>query len=168
MDALRNEILELVKITAQKSETVENAKHYLEGTGRFASMKEMRIRFIEFLIQDGSAMGFDANDDVGDIVYCMDDIAEHFHLLISDSWLAGAADIAGCLRKLGERWGRNGVNLLWIEDPKHRMFPVYAVEAEVVPAILAQAAKADIPMRDVSEMPDEDEDEEDEIDWTLG
>ena len=68
MDALRNEILELVKITAQKSETVENAKHYLEGTGRFASMKEMRIRFIEFLIQDGSAMGFDANDDVGDIV----------------------------------------------------------------------------------------------------
>ena len=168
MDALRNEILELVKITAQKSETVENAKHYLEGTGRFASMKEMRIRFIEFLIQDGSAMGFDANDDVGDIVYCMDDIAEHFHLLISDSWLAGAADIAGCLRKLGERWGRNGVNLLWIEDPKHRMFPVYAVEAEAVPAILAQAAKADIPMREVSEMPDEDEDEEDEIDWTLG
>jgi hypothetical protein len=48
------------------------------------------------------------------------------------------------------------------------MFPVYAVEAEAVPAILAQAAKADIPMRDVSEMPDEDEDEEDEIDWTLG
>ena len=169
MDALRNEILELLKITALKSETVENAKHYLEGAGRYASMKELRIHFIEFLIQDGSAMGFDANDDVGDILWCMDDIAEHFHLLISDSWFSGEADIAGCLRKLGDRWGRNGVKLLWIEDPKRRMYPVYAVEAEAVPAILAQAAKADIPMHDVSELTDEDdEDEEDEIVWTLG
>ena len=168
MDALRNEILELLKITALKKETGEDAKLYLEGTGRYASMKEMRIRFIEFLIRDGSAMGFDANDDVGDILWCMDDIAEHFHLLLSDSWFSGEKDIAGCLRKLGERWGRNGVNLLWIEDPKRRMSPVYAAEKEAVPAILAQAAKADIPMHDVSELTDEDDDEEDEIDWTLG
>ena len=149
MDSLRTEIIRLTELMAQRKETVRNAVFYLEGLGKDASMKELNSHFIEFLIQDGSAMGFDLNDDIGDIVSCMDDIAEHFHLLISYR-------------------GRNGVKLLWLEDPKGRTYPVYAVSEEEVPAILEQARIAGIPVCDVSEMTDDDEEEDDGgLDWSM-
>lgn len=168
MDSLRAEIIKLTELMAQRKDTVNNAVFYMKGLGKDASMKELNSHFIEFLIQDGSAMGFDLNDDIGDIVSCMDDIAEHFHLLISDSWFSEEDGLIGSLRKLGDRWGRNGVRLLWLEDPKGRMYPVYAVTEEEVPAILEQAGRAGIPVCDVSEMTDEeDEDDGGGLDWSM-
>ena len=168
MDSLRTEIIRLTELMAQRKETVRNAVFYLEGLGKDASMKELNSHFIEFLIQDGSAMGFDLNDDIGDIVSCMDDIAEHFHLLISYSWFSEEDGLVGSLKKLGERWGRNGVKLLWLEDPKGSTYPVYAVSEEEVPAILEQARIAGIPVCDVSEMTDDDEEEDDGgLDWSM-
>ena len=93
-------------------------------------------------------------DDIGDIVWCMDDISERFHLMISDTWFEERDGLAGWLRTLGERWGRNGVELLCIEDPRGRMYPVYAAEASDVPGILQQAGRAGItifPVRELGE-----------------
>ena len=167
MDSLRTAIVKLTERMAQRKDTVRNAVFYLEGPGRDASRKELSSHFIEFLIQDGSAMGFDLNDDIGDIVACMDDIAEHFHLLISDSWFSEEDGLIGSLKKLGERWGRNGVRLLWLPDPKGRVYPVYAVYEEEVPAILDQALRAGILVCDVAEMTDEEEDEDAALDWSM-
>ena len=154
MNSIRDEILALVQIMAVDKKTMDFAVRYFDGPGADASMKERTVRFIELLIQDGSAMGFDEGDDIGDIVWCMDDISERFHLMISDTWFEERDGLAGWLRTLGERWGRNGVELLCIEDPRGRMYPVYAAEASDVPGILQQAGRAGItifPVRELGE-----------------
>lgn len=161
------EILELVRLMAIDHNTVANAKYYYEGAGQNASLKEQTSRFIELLIRDGLAMGFEPGDDIGDIVWCLDDIAEHYHLLLSDSWFPEGGEITGWLKILGERWGRNGVRLLYIEDPKGKVFPVYAAAEDKVPAILDQAAKAGIAICGIEELEEEEEDDE-AIDWSLG
>ena len=75
MNSIRDEILALVQIMAVDKKTMDFAVRYFDGPGADASMKERTVRFIELLIQDGSAMGFDEGDDIGDIVWCMDDIS---------------------------------------------------------------------------------------------
>ena len=133
-------------------------------------MKERTIRFIELLIRDGLAMGFEPGDDVGDILWCLDDISEHYHLLLSANWFSQEDDMTGWLKTLGERWGRNGVRILYIEDPRERILPIYAAPEEAAPAILEKAARAGIAMCGIEELADtEEEDEESNaIDWTLG
>lgn len=169
MDTRRKEILELIKLMAWNTRTVEYAQYYLEGPGKYASPKELTLHVIELMTQDGSAMGFEPGDDIGDIVECLDDIAEHFHLLLSGSWFSEEDGLTGWLKALGERWGRNGVRVLYIEDPKEKVLPIYVVEEGKVSAILAQAQKAEIPICGVEELDDDADEEEDEaIDWTLG
>ena len=156
MDNTAQEILALIRCMAHQDRIVEYAQHYFEGPGASASMKERTIRFIDLLIQDGSAMGFDEDDDVGDILWCMDDIAEYYHLMISEHWFSQEDDMSGWLATLGERWARNGVALLCIEDPKGKMYPVYAAASEDVPQILEQASRAGIAIYDVRELRDID------------
>ncbi len=159
--------MKLVQMMAHDKKTVENAAYYLDGPGRGATDKEKRIKLIDLLLQDGSAMGFDDNDDVGDIVWCLDDISEYYHLMISESWFSDEDGLLGWFRTLSERWGRNGVAVLCIEDPKGRMYPIYAVEYTAVPAILEQAKKADIPICRVEDLKESDEKEEPPIDFSM-
>ncbi len=170
MDQEKNEILELLRMMSINKDTIRNAEHYFETVGRNATHKERTTRFIEFLIQDGLAMGFEPGDDIGDIIWCLDDIAEHYHLLLSANWFSESDGMEGWLRTLGERWGRNGVRILYIEDPRGRIMPIYAAREEDAPAFLAKAAQAGIAMCGIEDL-DEAEEEDDEstdIDWSLG
>lgn len=168
MDTKAKEIMELLEMMAIDPNTIATAKHYFEGLGKDASMKERTNRFIELLIRDGLAMGFEPGDDVGDIVWCMDDIAEHYHLLISANWFSEEDDMTGWLRTLGEHWGRNGVRILYIEDPRGRIHPIYAAPEEAAPAILKKAAETGIAMYGVEELSETEEEDNEAIDWSLG
>ena len=75
MDTRRKEILELIKLMAWNTRTVEYAQYYLEGPGKYASPKELTLHVIELMTQDGSAMGFEPGDDIGDIVAVINTIA---------------------------------------------------------------------------------------------
>ena len=95
MNLSDKDMLELLELMALNADTAKIAEHYLEGLGKDASVKERTSKFIELLIRDGSAMGFEPDDDIGDIVWCLDDIADHYHLLLSSSWFSESDGMIG-------------------------------------------------------------------------
>ena len=64
MNLSDKDMLELLELMALNADTAKIAEHYLEGLGKDASVKERTSKFIELLIRDGSAMGFEPDDDI--------------------------------------------------------------------------------------------------------
>lgn len=164
-DTRNNEaILDLVGSIAAHEETVDNARKYLTGWGAEDTDKEMICKITELLIQDGAAIGFEETDDVGDLVWCLEDIAEFRHLLISDSWFRQEAGLIEWLQVLHQHWSDSGFSVLTIPDPKERILPIFTCPNEDVEKVLEKAGRAGIEMYRIEELADEGE-ETAEADW---
>lgn len=157
-------ILELVGSIAFHEKTVDNARKYLTGWGAEDSNKEAICKITEFLIQDGAAMGFEQSDDVGDLVWCLEDIAEYRHLLISSNWFEQEAGLIGWLQTLHQHWSGSGISVLTIPDPKEKIVPIFTCPNEEVGTVLEKARKAGIEVYPVAEL-DNGEEEDEGLDW---
>lgn len=158
-------ILELVRSIAIKDNTVEYARRYLTGWGAQDSNKEAICKVTELLIEDGAAIGFEQSDDVGDLVWCLEDIAEYRHLLISSSWFEQEAGLNGWLQTLHQHWSGSGFSVLTIPDPKEKIVPIFTVPNEEVEKVLEKARRAGIEVYSVADLDDGQEDEGG-LDWS--
>lgn len=157
-------ILNLVGSIAAHEETVDNTRKYLTGIGAKDSDKEMICKITDLLIQDGTAIGFEETDDIGDLVWCLEDIAEFRHLLISDSWFKQGAGLINWLQILHQHWSNSGFSVLTIPDPKERILPIFTCPNEEVEDVLKKAEQAGIEMYRIEELAD-GEQEGDAADW---
>lgn len=165
IDTRDNEaILDLVGSIAAHEETVDNARKYLTGWGAKDSDKEMICKITELLIQDGAAIGFEETDDVGDLVWCLEDIAAFRHLLISDSWFKQEAGLIDWLQVLHQHWSGSGYSVLTIPDPKEKILPIFTCANEDVEKVLEKAARAGIEVYRIEELADDGQ-ESSETDW---
>lgn len=160
-------ILDLVRSIAIGDNTVEYARKYLTGRGAEDSNKEAVCKITELLIQDGAAMGFEQSDDVGDLVWCLEDLADYRHLLISSSWFEQEAGLIGWLQTLHQHWSGSGYSVLTIPDPKEKIVPIFTVPNEEVENVLKKARRAGIEVYPVADL-DSGEEDEGGLDWSAG